>query len=72
MRKPSQGKPVGVVEGGEGPGDAVGGEAGADMRIFGDVDGIVKADEAVGDDLSVDGEDGDEQKGADGEVEAGK
>jgi hypothetical protein len=55
VRKAGERKPIVVVEGSEGPPDAIPAESIADVRIIGDVNGIVIIDEIVRADLAVNG-----------------
>ena len=52
--EPGERMPVGGVRGGEGPGDAVGGQAARDMRVLVDVVAVVEVDEAVPEGLAKD------------------
>ena len=70
---PSKGMPIARKSFGESPTDTVSGEAGFDLRVFGDVVGVVKADECVISDWQIRGKsDGGEGKGDEKEAETRK
>src|SRR5215469_15528468 len=62
VRKPGQRKPVRIAKSSEGPGQTIPRQTGTNLRVFGDINGIVETDEAVTPDLDINRKNRDEQQ----------